>query len=400
MITLLFLAAFAVCAAVIWIGAEKKGLTYWLPADLLRTLRLARTARHRQVTHLMFAFVDHFEPGNRKAGPEKQAERVAAWINDYPKLAGAHRDSDGIPPQHTFFFPPHYDTQDHLERLVGLCAQGYGEIEMHLHHDRGTGPWPDDEESLRRKIIDCRESFARLGVFCLPDGRKTFSFIHGDWALANSRKGGAHCGVNDELTLLEEAGCYADFTFPVSNESQPALANTIFYARSGKERPKGYDATAVPLRAGRKPAPGLLLIQGVIGLRWKSRTHSLRPSIEQSNICAIDSPTPQRIDYWVNKRIHVPGRPDWIFVKVHCHGSREEDRDALIGRTADAMYHYLESAYNDGERYRLHYVSAREMYNIVKAAEDGKQGNPHQYRDYLVPRYVYLPDRENQEGRR
>jgi hypothetical protein len=27
------------------------------------------------------------------------------------------------------------------------------------------------------------------------------------------------------------------------------------------------------------------------------------------------------------------------------------------------------------------------MYNIVKAAEDGKQGNPHSYRDYRIAPY-------------
>jgi len=49
------------------------------------------------------------------------------------------------------------------------------------------------------------------------------------------------------------------------------------------------------------------------------------------------------------------------------------------------MFSYLEKAYNDGIRYRLHYVTAREVYNIVKAAEDGMTGDPHQYRDYRIP---------------
>ena len=33
----------------------------------------------------------------------------------------------------------------------------------------------------------------------------------------------------------------------------------------------------------------------------------------------------------------------------------------------------------------LHYVSAREAYNIVKAAEAGMQGNPGDYRDFHLP---------------
>jgi hypothetical protein len=32
----------------------------------------------------------------------------------------------------------------------------------------------------------------------------------------------------------------------------------------------------------------------------------------------------------------------------------------------------------------LHYVTAREMYNIARAAMDGHAGNPNQYFDYVV----------------
>jgi hypothetical protein len=36
----------------------------------------------------------------------------------------------------------------------------------------------------------------------------------------------------------------------------------------------------------------------------------------------------------------------------------------------------------------LHYVTAREAYNLVKAAEAGCTGDPEQYRDYLIPPYA------------
>jgi hypothetical protein len=39
---------------------------------------------------------------------------------------------------------------------------------------------------------------------------------------------------------------------------------------------------------------------------------------------------------------------------------------------------------------RLHYVTAREMVNIIHAAEDGRDGNPGAYRDY---RYKTLIER-------
>ena len=37
-----------------------------------------------------------------------------------------------------------------------------------------------------------------------------FGFIHGNWCLDNSRADGRWCGLNNELILLRELGCYAD----------------------------------------------------------------------------------------------------------------------------------------------------------------------------------------------
>jgi hypothetical protein len=60
--------------------------------------------------------------------------------------------------------------------------------------------------------------------------------------------------------------------------------------------------------------------------------------------------------------------------------------DTLLGPKMDAMHEHLERVYNDGKNFVLHYVSARETYNIIKAAEAGKQGNPADYRDFeLAP---------------
>ena len=44
--------------------------------------------------------------------------------------------------------------------------------------------------------------------------------------------------------------------------------------------------------------------------------------------------------------------------------------------------HRALSKYNDGENFILHYVTAREMVNILHAAEDGHGGKPNQFRNY------------------
>jgi hypothetical protein len=48
----------------------------------------------------------------------------------------------------------------------------------------------------------------------------------------------------------------------------------------------------------------------------------------------------------------------------------------------------MRSRYNDGARYVLHYVTAREAYNVVRAAMDGQGGDPDAYRDWDVKPYV------------
>jgi len=64
--------------------------------------------------------------------------------------------------------------------------------------------------------------------------RVTFGFIHGMWALDNSRwipGYPQYCGVNHELSLLRQLNCYADFTFPAWSTMEPPVENIIFYAR-------------------------------------------------------------------------------------------------------------------------------------------------------------------------
>jgi hypothetical protein len=87
----------------------------------------------------------------------------------------------------------------------------------------------------------------------------------------------------------------------------------------------------------------------------------------------------------VRTGIHVEGRPEWVFVKIHTHGTQERDMDTLLGDAMHAMHDHLERRYNDGREHVLHYVTAREVYNIVKAAEAGKDGDPNQWRDYILP---------------
>ena len=83
------------------------------------------------------------------------------------------------------------------------------------------------------------------------------------------------------------------------------------------------------------------------------------------------------------------GVPDWVFIKVHGHGaSTPEDMQETLGGDLDRGLSYLETHYNDGSNFVLHYVTAREAYNVDRAAADGKTGDPQQYMNYVIPAYA------------
>ena len=337
--------------------------------------------------HLLFCFVDHYEPGWQKPGYDTECARVARWRSDYPKLCEKHRDSDGRAPIHTFFYPEEEYRPEHLNALVELCKMGLGEIEIHLHHDNDT------DETVRQKF----RGFARLLVEAhgaLPVDAKTgqpqWAFIHGNWALDNARPDGRWCGVNNELQVLREEGCYADFTLPAAPDPcQTRIINRIYYATDDPKRPKSHDH-GVRVRVGSPAVGDLMLIQGPLGLNWNSRKFGVIPRIENSDVRTSCPPSPDRIDAWVATGIHVEDRPEWVFVKVHTQGTHDRDMDTLLGPAMDRAFAHLESTYNDGQKWKLHYVSAREMFNIAKAAEAGMTGNPGGYRDFLIPRAEYV----------
>ncbi|MCA9624019.1 MAG: hypothetical protein KC731_33580, partial [Myxococcales bacterium] len=209
-----------------------------------------------------------------------------------------------------------------------------------------------------------------------------YAFIHGNWCLANSRPDGQHCGVDAELPLLWDTGCYADFTFPsVPDVSQPNRVNQIYWPTGDLSRRRAYES-GVEAKVGEKFDDRLLMITGPLALARRDGT--FRPRLEYGAVTAHDPVTPSRVRSWVDQGICVAGRPEWIFVKVYTHGAPDAQGESLLGR-GGRMLHQSLAELNDGHRFKLHYVTAREMYNVAMAAMDGCAGDPHAYRDYLLP---------------
>jgi hypothetical protein len=164
------------------------------------------------------------------------------------------------------------------------------------------------------------------------------------------------------------------------SDTQTRKINSIYYATDDPLRPKSHD-TGLDVRVGGTATGDLLLVQGPLALNWRDRKWGVLPRIEHADIAGHTPVTPWRVDLWVRQRIGVAGKPDWVFVKVHTHGCQERNYDATLGVGAGRMHEYLQRHFNDGRRFILHYVTAREVFNLVKAAEAG-QGLQ---RDFLLP---------------
>ena len=354
-----------------------KNLHTWLDGYALDVARRALRPRPPGPRHLMFALCDHFEPLWKRAPPAQGRARVQAWADGYPSTFGEFRDADGRPPRHSFFYPGEQYSPAALESLADLARGGFGEVEVHLHHDGDTAA------TLRQTLDRALADFGRHGhISTTSAGRPRWAFIHGNWCLANGRRDGRWCGVDAELPLLFEAGCYADFTFPSApDETQPRIVNQIYWPVGDLGRRRAYER-GERARVGEVRRDRLLIIQGPIALARRAGRLAVR--IESSALDAGDPPTPERVDTWVAQDIHVQGRPEWVFVKVNTHGAPEKNAASLLGSEGRRLHQHLAARYNDGRRWILHYVTAREMYNIAMAAMEGASGDPSAWRDHLV----------------
>jgi hypothetical protein len=360
-----------------WREARAKQAHVWLGAWARDRAGKAVAPRPRRQRHLLFAICDHFEPLHGKASHDVGLVRVHRWREGLPRLAERFRDADGRAPRHTFFFPGEEYEGALFEPLAELVARGLGEVEVHLHHDGDT------RASLASKLRATLRDFDQHGVLARRrGGAPAWSFIHGNWSLANGRADGRWCGVDDELQVLHELGCYADFTFPSAPDPcQPRVVNRIYYPKDEARR-RAYD-DAEPIRVGSPRRQRVLLVQGPLAIaRRGGAGRALR--IDAGAIDGGDPPSAARLRTWIDQWVHVPGRPEWTFVKVHTHGATERNARVLLGQPMVQLHEALrELGRRDG--WRVHYVTAREMYNVARAAMDGHAGSPAAYFDYEVP---------------
>jgi hypothetical protein len=345
-----------------WLLLKSRNLDYWIAAYVREGAR-GRRAPAPPGTHVYFCFADHFEPYWGRPGQEEARRRARSWIEQYPVVAARHRDSAGRPPRHSFFYPEEEYDQEILDGLASLVRAGYGDVEVHLHHDA------DNAAHMRETLL----RFTRLlheqhGLLRREGDDIAYCFIHGNWALDNSRPDGRWCGVDDELKVLVETGCRCDMTMPSApSDTQTRKINSIYFARGRTGQRKAHDHGR-DVRRGQWGQPGeLLLVQGPLTLNWRERRLGLVPRIESGEISADAPPRASRVALWESCGVRVEGAPEHLFIKVHTHGAEGATARMLFEEGGfETLWSALEAQFRDRPGYTLHYVSAWEMYEKIR----------------------------------
>jgi hypothetical protein len=354
---------------------DRRGVRRWGVGYVRDRLSYERPSSSQPV-RIDVCVADHFEPNHRRPGLDEQRRRVTAWVRRYPFVARRHRDSRGRPAVRTFFFPIEEYRPEHLDALAILCSDGFGDVEVHLHHD------DDTRDGLRRTLLEYTSMLhARHGLLRrdATSGQIEYAFIHGNWALDNSHPDGSYCGVDDELTVLAETGCYVDMTLPSApSPTQTRIVNSIYYARGRRGRAKSHDE-GEPLTVGGAPPTGgatpLMCIQGPLGPNVLARKMGIVPRLETGELSPDNRVDPvARVHTWLAHAPAVRGAPNHRFLKLHAHGTQPggERYFLELGGGFDQMLTTLEDECAR-RSYELRYVTAREMYEAVRALERGER---------------------------
>lgn len=337
--------------------------------------------------HIVFTIANHFEPSWKAQGFHdlgEQRRMLDKWYKMARKTGEAVRDADGTKFRHTNFYPAEQYHPELLDVMAEMQAEGLGETEIHLHHGIEK---PDTAENLRKVLVEFRDILAeRHKILSRMEGKRMpmWAFVHGNLALANSC-GGKYCGVDNEMQILEETGCYADMTLPSApDQTQVPMLNQIYEYSLPANQP-------VPHRTGKSVAvfgkqPQLpLIFTGPLIFNWTRRIKGLPiPRLDDGGLVSNQPMDIARFNRWVNANITVQGRPEWIFVKLYCHGFFDYDQDACIGEDAQRFFsEIIEESEKTGD-YKIYFASAREAFNMVSAAIDGKTGSPGDFRDYRL----------------
>lgn len=328
--------------------------------------RMRKSTRPKKLKRAWVAITDHYEPLGMGASVETALSRVGRWRDAWPRIAdGAPRDAAGQRPQYSFFYPQEEYRRDLLDGIAEMVSLGVGDVEVHLHHHN------EQPDSFIRKVTEyCRRLTNDHGLLRQLEGRTVFGFIHGNWALDNSRPDGKWCGLNGEIALLSDLGCYADFTMPsLPSATQSRIVNQIYWCTNNPDnRPRSFDQGIEAIVGGGRQGD-LLMITGPLGLRFGGR---LIPRLETGEIAGYDLPTPSRVRQWFDL---APTIGDDLFLKLYTHGASERNREPLLKEGLRNLFRWVaEEA--DQRGIEIRWATAWQMYQAADALIHGRKSVP------------------------
>jgi hypothetical protein len=192
------------------------------------------------------------------------------------------------------------------------------------------------------------------------------------------------------MQILQDTGCYVDMTLPSApDESQVAMLNDIYECTLPLDQ-------KAPHRKGRSVEvlgnePQLpIIFTGPLTMNWSRRVRGIPiPRLDDGALVHNQPADIARLQRWISANVTVNGNPDWIFVKLYCHGFFDHDQSAAIG---DGAVRFFSDIIEHGEKtgeYKVHFATAREAVNMVWASIDGKLGNPNKFRNYRLVAQTY-----------
>jgi len=353
---------FLIClVAGIWGILKLRNIDIWI-ASYVRQIPSAGGVPGSGTKKIYLCVADHHEPYFGGADAQTARKRVERWIREYRDMADRHTDSGGRHPQHTYFYPEEEYDEWIIDRIGDLCKAGYGDVEIHLHHDN------DNAENLAVTLDRFKRClFDKHGLLRKDeDGEIVYGFIHGNWALDNSRPDGRWCGVDNELEVLMNTGCLYDMTMPSApSDTQTRTINSIYYAREDGRR-KSHDKGEPVTVGGEQKRDQLMMIQGPLTLNWRSRKFGLIPRIESGELSGDAPPGADRVALWESCNVGIDGLDEHIFIKLHTHGLEAQNTEMFFDRGGfDKLFALLEERFKSREGYELHYVTAWEMYSKI-----------------------------------
>ena len=224
-----------------------------------------------------------------------------------------------------FLVPDEGENEDSRMKIIRTLEEDTGhELQIHIHHERITSGdyciYSSPTEIPSEKIAEMDEMrldfFVKLLLeqFEKETGRKAehWTFVHGLWALnASDTK---VCNVYNEIELLMNNGCIADFSMPSgrwivdSDIREPFTCLPV-------STPKGYDfVESERTRIKETPKPS----NRRRFLIWNQEIPYLYCSLDYTTQGVIDalSDTYDYLETWLRTGFCVDGK---LFIKTHAH---------------------------------------------------------------------------------